>query len=106
MIFYFIVVENMSNIILIIIVSIISIAVLIITTILVVKAHKEEVVTGFEGMIGVEAEAIENFENNKGHVLVRGEIWTGISEDDIKENDTVIVVSVKGMRLSVKKINN
>ncbi|AAC07639.1 NfeD family protein [Aquifex aeolicus] len=67
------------------------------------KAQKRKKLTGIEGMIGEEGEAIVDFKNGRGKVFVHGEIWDAVSEDDIKKGDTVKVVGAKGLKLIVKK---
>jgi len=86
----------------IIVLSLITVIVLVIVIKLCVKALKSDVTTGFEGMVGTEAVALEDFQNNKGNILVSGEIWTGISEDDVKKDNIVVIMSAKGMKLTVK----
>jgi len=68
------------------------------------KAQRRKKLTGIEGMIGEEGEALTDFKEGKGKVLVHGEIWDAISEDDIKKGDTVKVVGVKGLKLIVKRV--
>ena len=91
----------------IIVLSLIFLVILIAVIILGLKAHKPKPSTGQEGMIGLEAEALEDFQEDhkgtRGNIFVYGEIWTGISEDDIKKGDSVTIISVNGMKLSVKK---
>ncbi len=67
------------------------------------KAQKRKKLTGAEGMIGEEGEAITDFKNGKGKVLVHGEIWNAMSEQDIRKGDTVRVVGLKGLKLIVEK---
>ena len=101
--------KNMFDPMTIIVLLLIFLAILIIVIILGVRAHKEKVTTGEEGMIGLEATALEDFREDskgkKGNILVYGEIWSGISEDDIRKDDIVTIMSVNGMKLSVKKNN-
>ncbi|RUM29701.1 MAG: nodulation protein NfeD [Aquifex sp.] len=68
------------------------------------KAQRRKKLTGIEGMIEEEGEALTDFKEGKGKVLVHGEIWDAISEDDIKKGDTVKVVGVKGLKLIVKRV--
>ncbi len=67
------------------------------------KAQKRKKITGMEGMIGEEGEAIIDFEKGRGKVFVHGEIWDALSEDEIKKGDRVVVVGLKGLKLIVKK---
>ena len=98
---------NIFNPTVLILLSLISLAIIIITIVLGLKAHKAKITTGVEGMVGLEATALENFKEDfkgyKGNILANGEIWTGISEDNIKKNDLLTIIDVTGMKLSVKK---
>jgi membrane-bound serine protease (ClpP class) len=67
------------------------------------KAQKKKKMTGYEELIGEEGIAMTNFEKGKGKVFIKGEIWSAVSEDDIKKDDTVIVEQVKGLTLYVRK---
>ena len=67
------------------------------------KAQRVKKLTGKEGMIGEEGEAITDFVNGKGKVLVHGEIWDALSDQDIKKGDPIRVVQVRGLKLVVEK---
>jgi membrane-bound serine protease (ClpP class) len=67
------------------------------------KAQKRKKMTGYEELIGEEGTALTDFENGKGKVFIKGEIWNAVSEDNIKKDDTVIVEQVKGLTLYVRK---
>ncbi len=69
---------------------------------------KETVKTNVEsipGMTGFVTEAINNVKN-QGAVLVDGKEWTARSEDNstIEQNQEIVVVSISGVKLIVKKI--
>jgi membrane-bound serine protease (ClpP class) len=68
----------------------------------VVKAHRLQVVTGSEGMVGERAVALKSF-TGKGTVRVHGEIWTAVTEDLLDKDEEVEVVAVDGMTVTVKK---
>jgi len=71
---------------------------------LAINAHKEKVVTGVEGLIGDSARVLNDF-MGKGKVEIHGEIWRAHSNEDLKEDDTVYVLSIEeGMVLSVSKM--
>lgn len=59
-------------------------------------------------MIGKQALVIKEIDNlaSKGQVKVNGELWSAISIDDsiIKENSTVEITGIDGVKLKVKKI--
>lgn len=68
----------------------------------VIRSRKRRVVTGVEGLID-EAGVIKSSEGRKGKIFVHGELWDFQSEDDLAIGDTVHVLSVSGMTLTVKK---
>jgi membrane-bound serine protease (ClpP class) len=67
------------------------------------KAQKKKKMTGYEELIGEEGTALTDFEKGKGKVFIKGEIWSAVSEDEIKKDDAVIVEQVKGLTLYVRK---
>ena len=67
------------------------------------KAQRRKKLTGAEGMIGEEGEAITDFKKGKGKVVVHGEIWNALSDQDIKKGDQIRVVALKGLKLIVEK---
>ncbi|EDP75882.1 nodulation protein NfeD [Hydrogenivirga sp. 128-5-R1-1] len=67
------------------------------------KAQRRRKLTGAEGMIGEEGEAITDFKKGKGKVVVHGEIWNALSDQDIKKGDQIRVVALKGLKLIVEK---
>ncbi len=68
----------------------------------VVLAHKSQVTTGMQGIVGETGVAIRDFDGS-GKVFVHGEIWNATSEDAIRRDDGITVVGSKGMTLFVKK---
>lgn len=70
------------------------------------KAQRRRKLTGTEGMIGEEGEAITDFKKGRGKVLVHGEIWDAWSDEEIKKGDPVKVVEVKGLRVRVSKVSS
>jgi membrane-bound serine protease (ClpP class) len=68
----------------------------------VMKAHKGIVVTGSEGLVGLIGKAHSDI-SKTGKVTVRGELWNATSEEIIQKDDTVEVVSVEGLTLTVRK---
>jgi len=69
----------------------------------VVLAHRGQVTTGMQGLVGETGVAIRDFAAD-GKVFVHGEIWNATSEDEIKRDDKVTVVGSKGMTLFVRKL--
>ena len=75
----------------------------IITVTVAVRAHRSRVDTGKEGLIGMHAEAKTDVRED-GQVFLRGEYWNARSDERIAKGEKVIVLSVEGLRLIVKKI--
>lgn len=67
------------------------------------KAFLRTPLTGREGLIGMEGRAIDDFSARQGQVAVHGEIWEAIAEDEIRKNDIVIVETVSGLKIKVRK---
>ena len=68
----------------------------------VVKAHKRKPVTGGEGLVGEEGRADTDIAP-EGKVFVRGEYWDAESSEAILKGEKVVVTTIDGMRLRVKK---
>ena len=69
---------------------------------LAVRAQLTPPVTGDAGMLGEVGEALSSIDpNGVGRVQTHGEIWTATSNEPINAGDTVRVVAVKGLLLTV-----
>ncbi len=66
------------------------------------KAWKRKPVTGAEGIVGLEGIARTDIRDD-GMVYVRGEIWSAMSDEPIKQGEKVRVEAVSGLKLKVKK---
>ena len=79
-----------------------------VTTLLVrlgVRAQMTQPVTGRAGMIDEVGKALGPIgPGSPGRVSTHGEIWAATSEEDINEGDQVRVVSIDGMRLTVRRL--
>jgi membrane-bound serine protease (ClpP class) len=71
---------------------------------LAVKAQMTIPATGMEGMIGKEGKAITGVHED-GKVFIKGEVWNASSGDAIDEGEPVKVIGVKGLNLTVEKVN-
>ncbi|RJQ42042.1 MAG: nodulation protein NfeD [Nitrospiraceae bacterium] len=71
---------------------------------LVYKAYKRKPVTGSEGLVGLEGIANTDITKNGGMVLLHGEIWSAYSDDTIAKDERVVVESVSGLKIKVKKM--
>ena len=79
------------------------VAIVAVLTWLVVKAHMKRIVTGSESLDGKKGLVKTNL-SPRGKVLIEGELWDAFSiEGDIPKDAEVVVQSVKGFRIKVKK---
>jgi membrane-bound serine protease (ClpP class) len=70
---------------------------------LVVKAHMKRIVTGSESLNGKKG-LVKTALSPKGKVFIEGELWNAVSiEGDIPKDSEVVVQSIKGFRIKVKK---
>lgn len=71
------------------------------------KVHKTKPVTGKSGLIGEKGEVLEVLEP-VGQIKIHGEIWKALSEDSerIKKGEKVLITSIDGLTLHVKKAKN
>lgn len=75
------------------------------------KAQKERPMTGAESMVGQTGPVRSDFKLNdeddlgyQGTILVNGELWRAVSDEEINQGDRVVVKSMDGFTLRVKKI--
>ncbi len=68
----------------------------------VINVHKAQVTTGREGMIGEEGTALTDF-SGTGKISVHGEIWNAEFPGEAKKGDRLVVESISGMTLLVRK---
>ncbi len=66
------------------------------------KAWRSKPVTGTEGLIGQEGVAFTDV-HKEGLVLVRGEYWQAYSDIPVRKGEKVVVESVSGLRIKVKR---
>lgn len=71
---------------------------------LVYKAYKRKPITGSEGLIGLEGVANTDITKDGGMVSLHGELWSAYSDETISKGEKIIVGSVTGLKLKVKKI--
>jgi membrane-bound serine protease (ClpP class) len=68
------------------------------------KSKRSKVLTGKEGLLNETGEATAHFhKDGRGKVDIHGELWNAESDDAIAKGDTVRVVKVQGLTLTVKK---
>jgi membrane-bound serine protease (ClpP class) len=67
------------------------------------KAFRSKPVTGKEGLVGMTGRATASITHEGGMVSVHGELWSAYSDEPIEKDDDIIVLSVSGLKLNVKK---
>jgi len=73
------------------------------TIYLVVKAHRRRPITGAEGLIDETGTAKTDIFHN-GQALIHGEIWQAQSDIPVNAGDEIVVESVHGLKLQVRKL--
>jgi len=68
-----------------------------------IRAQRRKPVTGKEGIVGEIGEAISDFEKGKGQVAVHGEIWEALSQEKIKQGESIKVISVDNLKIVVRR---
>jgi len=70
-----------------------------------IKAQRQKPVTGIEGMLGDQGEALDDL-SPSGRVKVRGEIWKAVSTaGSIAKNSRIRVTEIRDLTLYVEKLN-
>jgi len=67
------------------------------------KAYKRRPITGAEGLVGMEGIANADITKDSGIVLLRGEIWSAYSDETISKGEKIVVESVSGLKVKVRK---
>jgi membrane-bound serine protease (ClpP class) len=67
------------------------------------KAHRRKPITGHEGLIGTMGTADTDIQKDGGTVLLHGERWSAYSEEPIAKGERIIVDTVSGLKLKVRK---
>jgi membrane-bound serine protease (ClpP class) len=75
----------------------------VITIRLAVKAYRRKPTTGSEGLVGLEGIANTDITTKGGMISLHGELWYALSDYPIEKGEKVIVESVSGLTVKVKK---
>ncbi|MCE5312499.1 MAG: nodulation protein NfeD [Nitrospiraceae bacterium] len=67
------------------------------------RAFKSKPVTGAEELPGIHGTAKTDISADAGQVMVHGEIWSAYSEEPIEKNARIIVESVDGLKVKVRR---
>jgi membrane-bound serine protease (ClpP class) len=73
---------------------------------LALKAYRRRPVTGPEGLIGSEGVAATDITKYGGMAFLHGERWAAISAEPVSKGDNIVVVSVSGLKVKVKKVDS
>ena len=72
--------------------------------IVIVESQTKKLSTGGKaGMIGEFGKAFDDFVDNKGKIICKGEFWNSFSDESIKKGDVVEVTDMSSLILTVKK---
>lgn len=69
---------------------------------LIVRARRQEVVSGMEHLFGASA-VVESVEAGRARVRLEGELWSAVCDEGLAPNDRVSVESIDGVTLRVRK---
>lgn len=67
------------------------------------KAYRRKPITGSEGLVGVNGTADTDITKYGGMVLLHGERWTAYSDEPIGKGENIIVETVSGLKVKVRK---
>jgi membrane-bound serine protease (ClpP class) len=68
---------------------------------MVVRGQRKAQVTGVEGLVGEEGEALSEVGPGGGSVFVHGEYWSAHADEPIEKGARVRVTSVEGLKIKV-----
>lgn len=67
------------------------------------RAYKRKPVTGSEGLVGMEGIANTDITKDSGIVSLHGEIWSAYSDETISKSEKIVVESLSGLKVKVRK---
>lgn len=67
------------------------------------KAYRRKPITGSEGLVGMNGITDTDITKYGGMVLLHGERWTAYSDEPIGKGENIIVETVSGLKVKVKK---
>jgi len=71
---------------------------------IVIKAHIRKVATGKEAMIGKKI-VVRNSLKKEDKILIDGELWDCLCDEEIESGSTVEIYDVEGFKLKIRKLN-
>jgi len=75
-----------------------------VTISLAIKAYRRKPVTGAEGLIASPGTAETDITDTGGTVLLHGERWAAYSDEHISKDEHIIVISVSGLKVKVRRL--
>ena len=77
---------------------------IILISFVVMKAQKRKDFFSLKSLIGTEAKALSDISPSlNGKIFIDGEYWTASAHEEIKKDETVEIVKVENMIITVKK---
>lgn len=70
-----------------------------------VRVHRRPVVSGREALVGATAEALEDFVDGSGMVLVEGERWTARCRLAVHRGDSLRITGLRGLLLDAEPLD-
>ncbi|MCK4856488.1 MAG: nodulation protein NfeD [candidate division Zixibacteria bacterium] len=71
----------------------------------IIKSHRKQVTTGFEGLVGQQGKVSETIDD-EGMVYVAGALWYAVASERIERGEKVEILSGENRTLKVKRINS
>ena len=68
-----------------------------------IKVRSEKSSIGIENLLGKKA-IVVSFTNNEYKVSYEGELWSAISDEQLKENDEVLIEKIDGLTVQIRSI--
>ncbi|HDP89099.1 MAG TPA: nodulation protein NfeD [Thioalkalivibrio sp.] len=68
-----------------------------------IRMRRKKVVSGAEEMVGALGEALEDFDKS-GRIRVHSELWTGVADRPVRKGQRVEVLSMDGLKLRIKPL--
>lgn len=90
---------------LIIILAVLTALFLVVGLGLALRTRLTKATTGMQGLVGEEGVAVSAL-NPEGQVSVHGEVWKAKSPEKIKKGEKIIVSTVDGLKMQVKKLES
>jgi membrane-bound serine protease (ClpP class) len=71
----------------------------------IIKSHRKQVTTGYEGLVGQEGKVSQRIDG-QGMVYVAGALWRAVADEPIEVGERVRVLSGENRALKVTKLDS